>query len=195
MKTPTPVTLENDHVRLQPLSQAQAVEFLDIGGDDDIWTYLVPQPFRVVEDAQAWISTMLQRSADAGDVPFAVYDKVTGRLAGSSSYLEVRVPHGGLEIGFTWYGKDFRRTHVNTATKLALFGHAFEDLAANRVQLQTDARNLRSQDAIARLGATREGVLRKHKAYPDGYVRDSVMFSVTADDWPEVRSRLRNFLA
>ena len=195
MKTPIPVTLENEFVRLLPLSDDQASEFLHIGGDDDIWTYLVPNPFRVVEDASTWIAGMLQRYADVGDVPFAVYDKTSGQLAGSSSFLEVRVPHGGLEIGFTWYGKDFRRTHVNTATKLALFGHAFDDLGANRVQLQTDARNVRSQDAIARLGATREGVLRKHKAYPNGYVRDSVMFSVTSDDWPDVRARLQGFLA
>ncbi len=138
---------------------------------------------------------MLERGERDGDVSFSVYDKSSGRLAGSSSFLEVRVPHGGLEIGFTWYGVEFQRTHVNTATKLALFQHAFEDLHAHRVQLQTDLRNTRSQAAIARLGAVREGVLRKHKVCRDGYVRDSVMYSVTAEEWPTVRSGLHARLA
>jgi len=194
MKTPKPVTLQNDHVTLRPLSPGQAEEFLNIGSDEDIWTYLTPEPFRTIADAENWIAAMQQRSAQHGDVPFAVYDRMTGRLAGSSSFLEVRVPHGGLEIGFTWYGKDFRRTHVNTAAKLALFSHAFDDLGAHRVQLQTDARNIRSQNAIARLGAVKEGVLRKHKVYPDGFVRDSVMFSVTIGEWPGVKTRLQQYL-
>ena len=137
---------------------------------------------------------MLARSEEAGDVTFSVFDKASGKLAGSSSYMDVRKAHGGLEIGFTWYGKEFQRTHVNTATKLALFEHAFETLGANRVQLQTDARNKKSQDAIARIGATQEGILRKHKVYPDGYVRDSVMFSVIAQEWPLVKGQLQKFL-
>ncbi len=106
----------------------------------------------------------------------------------------MRVEHGGLEIGFTWYGKAFQHTHVNTATKLALFTNAFENLGAHRVQLQTDQRNLASQVANERLGAVKEGVLRKHKVYPDGYVRNSVMYSVIADEWPHVKSRLQSML-
>lgn len=194
MHAPVPVTLENEFVRLQPLSLDHAAQYLQIGQDDAIWTYLAPAPFKRVADAQAWIAGMLQRSAQNGDVSFSVFDRASGKLAGSSSYLDVRVAHGGLEIGFTWYGTTFQRTHVNTATKLSLFEHAFETLGANRVQLQTDARNENSQRAIARIGATREGVLRKHKVYPDGYVRDSVMFSVTADEWPQVKNRLQAML-
>ena len=194
MRPPKPVLLENDYVSLKPLSMEHADEFLHIGQSEDIWTYLAPAPFKVVDDAQAWITSMLARCADAGDVTFSVFDKATGKLAGSSSYMDVRVPHGGLEIGFTWYGKEFQRTYVNTATKLAMFEHAFESLGANRVQLQTDARNQKSQDAIARIGATKEGILRKHKVYPDGYVRDSAMFSVTVDEWPGVKDQLQGFL-
>ncbi len=137
---------------------------------------------------------MLTRAKTAGDVPFSIYDNASGRLAGSSSYLEIRSEHGGLEIGFTWYGTAFQRTYVNTAAKLALFEQAFERLQANRVQLQTDERNEASQRAIERLGATREGVLRQHKRYPDGYVRNSVMYSVIADEWPALKQRLVGFL-
>lgn len=194
MKPPEPVSLDNDYVSLKPLSMDHAGEFLQIGHDEDIWTYLAPAPFIAVEDSQAWIRSMLARSADHGDITFSVFDKATGKLAGSSSYMDVRIAHGGLEIGFTWYGKEFQRTYVNTATKLALFQHAFESLGANRVQLQTDARNQKSQNAIARVGATKEGILRKHKVYPDGYVRDSVMFSVTTDEWPGVKNQLQRFL-
>ena len=194
MQAPKPIVLENDYVTLKPLSLDQAEAYLQIGQSEDIWTYLAPAPFEQLGDAQTWISGMLARASKAGDVTFSVYDRASGELAGSSSFLDVRVPHGGLEIGFTWYAKTFQRTYVNTATKLALFSHAFDTLGAFRVQLQTDARNQKSQDAMARIGASKEGILRKHKIYPDGYVRDSVMFSVTIDDWPQVKRRLQAFL-
>ena len=190
LKKPTPTQLSNAHVTLKPLSLAEADRYLEIGGDQDIWEYLAPAPFECVSDAQLWINSMLQRSYETGEVPFSVYDNTSGKLAGSSSYLDVRPEHGGLEIGFTWYGKAFQRTHVNTATKLALLGHAFEALSAERVQLQTDSRNVNSQRAIERLGSVKEGVLRKHKTYPNGYVRDSVMYSIIADEWPQVKERL-----
>jgi RimJ/RimL family protein N-acetyltransferase len=195
MDTPRAVVISNDYVTLKPLSREEAASYLEIGKDAEIWDYLAPAPFETLADAQRWIASMLHRAADAGDVTFSVYDNASGGLAGSSSYLDVRVGHGGLEIGFTWYAKAFQRTHVNTATKLALFEHAFEKLGANRVQLQTDARNLASQKAIERIGAVKEGTLRKHKIYPDGYVRDSVMYSVTLDEWPRIKDQLGRFLA
>jgi len=194
MQPPTPTELSNPLVTLKPLSIEEAEGYFEIGRDSDIWNYLTPEPFVHLKDAQKWIEGMLTRSETSGDIPFSVYDNAANKLAGSSSYLDIRSSHGGLEIGFTWYGKAFQRTHVNTATKLALFGHAFEDLKANRVQLQTDSRNLASQRAIERLGAVKEGVLRKHKTYPNGYVRDSVMYSVTIDEWPMVKARLEGFL-
>lgn len=187
---PRPTTLNNAYVSLRPLEPNQAAAYFDIGQDEEIWTYLTPAPFRELDDASRWIDGMLERAVASGDVPFSIYDNVSGALAGSSSYLDVRLAHAGLEIGFTWYGKAFRRTHVNTASKLALLEHAFEVLGANRVQLQTDRRNEASQAAIARIGATQEGILRRHKVYPDGYVRDSVMFSITVDEWPQVKAQL-----
>ena len=190
MKPPVAEVIANPFVTLKPLSIEEAPAFYEIGQDADIWAYLSAEPFSTLQDAQRWIQAMLKRSSASGDVPFSVYDNASGALAGSSSYLDVRAAHAGLEIGYTWYAKDFQRTHVNSATKLALLGNAFDGLGANRVQLQTDSRNLASQTAIARLGAVKEGILRKHKVYPDGYVRDSVMYSVTNEEWPTVRARL-----
>ncbi len=194
MDTPRAVTISNEYVTLKPLCREEAAPYLEIGRDAEIWDYLAPTPFHTTADAERWIGSMLHRSAEAGDVTFSVYDNASGKLAGSSSYLDVRVGHRGLEIGFTWYAKAFQRTYVNTATKLALFEHAFESLGANRVQLQTDARNQASQRAIERIGAVKEGILRKHKIYPDGYVRDSVMYSVTLDEWPHVKALLHRLL-
>lgn len=195
METPRAITIANEYVTLKPIACEEAASYLAIGKDPEIWTYLAPEPFQQTADAELWITSMLRRSAEAGGVTFSVYDNSSGKLAGSSSYLDVRVGHRGLEIGFTWYARAFQRTHVNTATKLALFEHAFEALGANRVQLQTDSRNQASQRAIERIGALKEGILRKHKIYPDGFVRDSVMYSVTVDDWPRVKERLHGLLA
>ncbi len=195
MDTPRTVTLSNEYVTLKPLSHEEAASYLEIGRDPEIWDYLAPAPFEATVDAERWIASMLHRGTEAGDVTFSIYDNATGMLAGSSSYLDVRVGHRGLEIGFTWYAKAFQRTHVNTATKLALFQHAFEELGANRVQLQTDLRNQASQKAIERIGAIKEGVLRKHKIYPDGYARDSVMYSVIVEEWLRIKDRLHRLLA
>ncbi len=194
LDTPRALTISNEYVTLKPISREEAASYLAIGRDAEIWDYLAPCPFQELADAERWIASMLHRAA-AGDVTFSVYDNASSKLAGSSSYLDVRVAHRGLEIGWTWYAKAFQRTHVNTATKLALFQHAFETLGANRVQLQTDARNQASQRAIERIGGVKEGILRKHKIYPDGYARDSVMYSVIADEWPRIKHLLHGFLS
>ena len=194
MKAPIADIIQNEFVTLSPLLLTEARAYADIGKDADIWTYLSSGPLATLVDAEAWIAGMLQRGDQSGDVSFSVYDNASGHLAGSSSYLDVRREHAGIEIGYTWYGKAFQRTRVNSATKLALLQHAFEVLGVNRVQLQTDSRNQASQRAIERLGAVREGVLRKHKIYPDGYVRDSVMYSITTNDWPAVKHRLAAYL-
>lgn len=191
---PSDRIISNQFVTLKPLTLNDAGRYFHIGKEAAIWTYLSTEPFESLEDAEAWVTGMLRRSGDAGDISYSVYDNGTGKLAGSSSYLDIRENHAGLEIGFTWYGKAFQKTHINTATKLALFQNAFETLGFNRVQLQTDSRNLASQRAIERLGAAKEGVLRKHKIYPDGYVRDSVVYSVIIDEWPKVKDHLERLL-
>ena len=190
MEAPTPITLSNEWVTLEPLAKEHAASYFVIGQEAAIWDYLSPEPFRIVADAERWIDTMFARRQRSGDVTFSVYDNASQQLAGSTSYLDIRPNDAGLEIGSTWYGKAFRRTHVNTATKLLLLTHAFDELGAVRVQLKTDARNTRSQNAIEWLGAVKEGVLRCHMIYPNGFVRDSVMYSITRHEWPDVRARL-----
>ena len=192
MKPLVPVELRNEYVHLTPLSRDHAAAYFEIGREPRIWTYLPPSPFETLADAERWIDFMLARSHYS--MTFSVYDIASAALAGTSSFLNVDADHSKLEIGFTWYGVAFQRTHVNTATKLALLTHAFEALGTGRVQLQTDERNVASQRAIERVGAIKEGVLRKHKTYPDGYVRNTVVYSILDDEWPGVRRRLRALL-
>ena len=123
-------------------------------------------------------------------VPFAICLADTGEAIGSSCYLDIRPAHLGLEIGMTWYGEPHRGTAVNPESKLLLMEFAFEQLGYERVQLKTDGRNLRSQAAIAKLGAKHEGVLRKHMTMPDGYLRDTVMYSIIREEWPAVKAGL-----
>lgn len=194
MLTPQATELRNDHVTLVPIDMAHAADFLAIGSDTDIWAYMTADTFETIDDATGWVESRIAYCEQTGSVAFSVYDNDSGRLAGSSSYMTVPTAHATLEIGYTWYGKNFQRTHVNTATKILLLGHAFDELRANRIEFQTDVRNNASQKALERIGAVREGVLRQNRTYPDGFVRNSVLYSVTRDEWPDVMARLRGLL-
>jgi RimJ/RimL family protein N-acetyltransferase len=190
------LVLEGEHVRLEPLAPYHAAGLFEIGANPDVWTWLTHSEFRTLSDAEGYIALALEAGANGGESPFAVIHKVSGRVAGTTRYLDIRPGDKALEIGWTWYGAPYQRTAVNSETKLLLMTHAFETLGANRVQLKTDSRNLRSQAAIARLGAVKEGVLRRDRILiKDGYVRDSVYFSVLAEEWPAVKERLLGFLA
>lgn len=195
MQAPTPVELSSDRVHIEPMTVGHAEALFELGREPAIWAFMANAPFETVDDARRWIEGALEQQAQGSRVCFAINDRVSGRLAGTSSYLSIEVAHRGIEIGWTWYGVEFQRTHVNTETKRLLLGHAFDTLGANRVQLQTDRRNERSQNAIARIGGVREGVLRKHKVYDDGYVRDSVFFSILREEWPDVEAKLTAKLA
>lgn len=190
----TPVTLENRWVRLEPLAPRHAEELYAIGQQADDWLWMPRPCFTSLDDTRHWISEALQQQDKGLQIPFAIRDLESGRLAGSSRYLNIRAKDRGLEIGWTWLGREFQRTQVNTAAKLLLLGHAFDRLHAMRVELKTDARNQRSQAAIARLGAIREGVFRRHMIVQEGFVRDTVYFSITDLDWPAVQSRLLRML-
>jgi RimJ/RimL family protein N-acetyltransferase len=133
---------------------------------------------------------MRKTLAMEGRLPFAIVLRETGQPVGSTSYFDIRPAHRGLEIGYTWYAQAYQGTHINPENKYLLLRHAFETLGAVRVQLKTDKRNLRSQHAIAKLGAKLEGTLRKHTILENGYIRDTVMFSITDDEWPEVKAGL-----
>ena len=161
----------------------------DAGRDAAIW--ILPRgPLASLEESRAMIRSVLEDSRDGSAWPFATVENESGRAIGSTRYFDIRPEHRGLEIGWTWIGVAHQRTAANTECKRLLLVHAFDVLGALRVQLKTDARNVRSQRAIERIGAVREGVLRAHMILPDGFVRDSVMYSITSADWPAVKSRL-----
>jgi N-acetyltransferase len=190
---PRPVTLEGRHVRLEPLRVEHAQALFEAADEDDIWLYIQPRP-RGLEGYQRYIRWALDQAIIGQQLPFAVIRRSDDVLVGTTRYAHIDPPNHTLEIGYTLYGKGARRTATNTESKLLLLGHAFDELHANRVWLQTDKRNERSQNAIARLGATKEAELRNERILPDSRVRTSVVFGITNDDWPTVRARLLGFL-
>lgn len=191
---PGPVVLAGRTVRVEPLERRHAADLLQAAADPGIWLYLpAPQP-KTLSDMEAFIAAA-ERHAGDGEIPFAIIALAGGRAIGSTRYLEIRPPDRALEIGWTWYAREFQRTAANTECKYLLLRHAFEALGALRMQFKTDARNLRSQRAIERLGAVKEGVLRKQRIMPDGYQRDAVYYSILADEWPAVKRGLEQKLA
>ncbi len=191
---PRPVTLEGIHARLEPLDMKHIDDLYEFGCDADIWRYIPSPAFQRPDDARSWIEDSIREMSNQRNIVFAIIDKITGRAAGSTRYLTISHKDRGLEIGYTWLGKPFRRTAINTECKLLLMTHAFEDLGAIRVQYKTDQRNESSQRAIERIGATFEGALRNHMIMPDGYYRTSMYYSVTLEEWPGVKSHLCSLL-
>lgn len=189
-----PVTLMGTAVRLEPLGLQHADDIFAAAQDPDIWRYMPSDPSASPAALRAWIAAALDAQAAGGELPFAILDRATGRALGSTRYLNISARDRGLEIGWTWLASPARRTAVNTEGKYLLLRHAFETLRAVRVQLKTDRRNTVSQAAIERLGAVREGILRKHMLVANGYIRDTVMYSVTDDEWPGVKVRLQSML-
>ncbi len=182
-----PVTLVGRAVRLEPLTAVHA-EGLCASAGDTALTYIYTKPQERTPAAFAvYIQSLYD---DYGWCPFVIIDQAAEQPVGVSCYLDIRPAHRGLEIGGTWIAASHQGTAVNPEAKYLLLRHAFETLGAVRVQLKTDGRNVQSQAAIAKLGAVREGVLRRHLILPDGYVRDTVMFSITDAEWPSVRDRL-----
>jgi len=191
----TPLVLDCGHVRLEPLALTHAAELLDVAQDEETWRWLPAATPNGLEAMRGWITSALQGQLQGTERPFAVIEREGGRAIGSTRYMRIEPAHRQLEIGWTWYGRAYWRTAVNTECKYLLLRHAFESLQCIRVQFRTDLRNERSQRAIERLGATREGVLRKHRIVPkDGYHRSSVSYSIIDDDWPAVKARLESML-
>src|SRR5512140_1545294 len=190
-----PVTLTGRFVRLEPLSEEHVSGLTAIGLEEDIWRYMPYGQMRNEDDIRNWVRHMLELRMEGADMPFAVMDLASGCVAGCTRFLEIRPAHRGLEIGGTWYGAAYRRTRVNTESKYLLLEHAFERLHCLRVQIKTDSRNVRSQRAIERLGAVREGMLRNHLILPDGHVRHSIYYSILDTEWPAVKARLLEMLA
>ncbi|MDX1377883.1 MAG: GNAT family protein [Anaerolineales bacterium] len=190
-----PIVLEGRYVRLEPLTEAHIPGLAEIGVGQDFWSFMVYGDMKNEEDMRGWVSDILFRAEKGADLPFAVVHLASGRVAGATRYLNIVPKDRGLEIGGTWYGTEFQRTAVNTECKYLLLTHAFEMLGCIRVQLKTDSRNERSQKAIERLGAKKEGVLRNHMILPDGHIRHSVYYSVLDSEWGEVKTRLKEMMS
>lgn len=178
--------LECAGVRLEPLEEAHAAGLRAAGEDPEIWAHM---PYDARDSGfDRWLNHSLGVAAAGVEAVWAV--RLADELVGSTRFLAIEPAQRRLEIGSTWYAPKAWGTKVNPACKLALMRYAFEDLSFNRVEYKTDIKNLRSQAAIAKLGAVREGVFRAHMIRPDGSLRDSVYFSVIASEWPAVRERL-----
>ena len=187
-----PVTLTDGRIRLQPMSLAHVDALKAAAADGELWRLRVtsvPTP----DDTRGYVERAL---AMKDRLPFVVVDlENANRVVGSSSYHDILPAVDRVEIGWTWYAKSMQRSHVNTCAKLLLLVHAFETLGAKVVGWRTDNYNFASQRAIERLGARKDGVLRHHAVRRDGTVRDTVMYSVAAGEWPEIKAHLRYLLA
>lgn len=191
---PAPVELSGHGVRLVPLALTHTEGLQAAAADGELWRLRVtsvPEP----ENTASYIQDALNGQANGTMLPFAVLDAGTGQVMGCTRYHDIVPQVARLEIGYTWYAARYQRTHVNTASKLLLLRHAFDTLGAAVVGWRTDNFNFASQKAIERLGAHKDGVLRHHALRRDGTVRDSVMYSLMAGEWPETRHHLEYALS
>ncbi|MCI0389395.1 MAG: GNAT family N-acetyltransferase [Acidobacteria bacterium] len=189
-----PITLEGHGVRLEPLAYEHQ-DGLSVAAADgklwELWFTAVPEP----EQTRAYIAAALAGQRDGHMLPWAVRESTSGTIIGSTRYHDIVPAIDRVEIGYTWYGKRWQRSHVNTSCKLLLLAHAFETLGCKVVGLRTDNFNFASQRAIEALGAKKDGVIRHHLARRDGTVRDSVIYSILANEWPDVKRHLELRLA
>jgi len=189
-----PITLEGNGVRLEPLTPAHRDALAAAAADGrlwELWFTSVPKP----EEVDRYIVDALDGHRDGHMLPWAVRELATGAIVGSTRYHDVVPKIDRVEIGYTWYAARCQRSHVNTACKLLLLGHAFESMGCRVVGFRTDNFNLVSQRAIEALGAKKDGVIRHHHPRRDGTVRDTVIYSILAAEWPDVKRHLATRLA
>ena len=189
-----PITLQGPGVRLEPLALEHEAGLRAAAADGELWNNRVtsvPEP----EQTRAYIETALQMREQGSRFAFAVVDEASARVLGCTSFHDILPAVQRVEIGYTWYAQSVQRTHVNTSCKLLMMGHAFDTLRCAVVGWRTDNYNFASQRAIERLGAKKDGVIRHHALRRDGTVRDTVMYSMTAGEWPEARAQLLYLLA
>ena len=189
MITLQPTILERDGIRLEPLTLDHREEITRAAADGELWNLwftAVPRP----DQTARWIQLALEGQTQGHMLPWVVRDLATSEVVGSTRYHDIVAPIDRVEIGYTFYAKSRHRTRLNTTCKLMLLAHAFDTVGCKVVGLRTDNFNFRSQRAIEALGAKRDGVLRHHAARRDGSPRDTVMFSILATEWPDVRRHL-----
>ena len=188
------ITLLGRVIRLEPLLEEHIPDLAIAGQDKNIWRFMLYGNVTTEARMQIWVRDILSRQARGTDFPFAVIHLGTNRAIGATRFLDIRPDHRGVEIGGTWYSVDYQRTVVNTECKYLMMTHAFETWECLRVQFKTDSRNIRSQQALERIGAKHEGILRNHLITPIGHIRDSVYYSVIDSEWPAVKDTLEYLL-
>ena len=189
-----PITLQGRMVRLEPLSLSHHTQLCEAGLDFDLWRWTTKN-IRTREDMRAYIEQALDEQARGTSLPFATIDRESGKAIGSTRYLNIDVSNLRVEIGATWLAKNWQRTGANTEAKYLMLRHAFEKLGCIRVELKTDSLNLQSREAILRLGAQEEGLLRNHMLTWTGRIRHTIYYSIIDSEWLEVKKRLEERLA
>ncbi|QFT87600.1 Putative ribosomal N-acetyltransferase YdaF [Bacillus sp. THAF10] len=178
--------LENEKIILKPLEQYHSKDLYDIN-HPEIWSYMLSQ-VDALEDMQNWVEAAIELRKKNLALPFIVEMKGMNKVVGTTRLYEIDAKNRSCEIGSTWYGKDFQRSFVNSNCKYLLLEYCFEKLNFVRVQFKTDERNIRSQKAIERLGATKEGILRNEKILANGYIRNTVLYSITTEEWGRIKN-------
>ncbi len=191
---PRPITLVGRVVRLEPLSAVHADGLLSAGHHEELWRVTVQPPLVSADVVARYLTQAAEQAARGDEVPFAIIACDTGMVIGSTRWMDISRAHGRVEIGGTWLTPALQRTLANTEAKYLQLVQLFEVYGAVRVQFKTDMRNAQSQRALEKLGALREGVLRRHMVVRDGFVRDSVYYGITDLDWPDVKRRLQERL-
>lgn len=181
-------SLQGETISLVPIEEHHFEELWEAADSPEIWTYTATK-IQTKEDLRRTIQTAINKRNNGLEYTFVVMDQ-NKKSVGCTSFLDIKEENNSLEIGSTWYNPKVWRTRANTECKFLLLHHAFDSWKMRRVQLKTDSRNLRSQAAIERIGAKKEGILRKDRVISDGYVRDTVFYSILQDEWPEVKERL-----
>lgn len=188
------VILQNYKARLEPLQKEHFEELKSIAFDESLWKFTTTK-IHTEKDLQKYIDTAIEEREKLQSYPFVIYDVASGKIAGSTRYGNISPVHCRVEIGWTWYASFFQRTGLNRACKFELLQYAFEQLDCIRVELKTGNLNQQSQTAIAKIGATKEGILRKHMIQDDGNFRDTVYFSILQEEWPSIKQTIFKFFA
>ncbi|MBI4473532.1 MAG: GNAT family N-acetyltransferase [Acidobacteria bacterium] len=188
-----PGTLEGRYVRLEPLKLAHVPGLAEVGLDPELWRWTTTE-LRTVEDMRTYVESALELQAQRKACPFATVERVSGRVIGSTRFANIAMEDRHVEIGWTWVTRPWQRTAINTEAKYLMLRHAFETWKCIRVELKTDALNVRSRAAILRIGAKEEGIFRNHMITRTGRIRDTVYFSIIDSEWPGVKQRLEGKL-
>lgn len=190
MFAPKPKTLKTDKVTLRPLTMEHLDDYYQAGAFPELWHWVLPNQCTSKQQSKMWLTHLATLVEQGGHVAFAIFDNQSGELVGSTQYCAINRDDRSLEIGFTFITPKYQRTYINTHTKYCLLSHAFEELGAIRVQFKTHESNEKSRNAIGRLGAKFEGVLRNQRILPDGRFRNTAMYSIIESEWPDIKQQL-----